>query len=129
MNENFGKEYKLCSQKLIGSIFETKQGVKSYPFILHYKEMELPVHSPFQFVFSVPKRNFKKAHDRNKIKRQMKEIIRKNKSELETLLIKQQQQYGLFIIFSAREALEFSLMSKKMTQLLDKLTIELTTKN
>jgi hypothetical protein len=44
MIENFGKEYKLCSQKLIGSIFETKQGVKSYPFILHYKEMELPVH-------------------------------------------------------------------------------------
>lgn len=129
MNEKLGKQYKLCSQKLIESIFETKQSVKSYPFIIHYKEIELPVNLPFQFVFSVPKRNFKKAHDRNKIKRQMKEIIRKNKSKLETLLINQEKQYGCFLIFSSKETLEFSLMSKKMTQLLDKLTIELTTKN
>lgn len=126
MNEKFGKEYKLCSQKLIGSIFETKQGVKSYPFVLHYKELPLPIDKSFQVVLSVPKRNFKKAHDRNKIKRQMKEIIRKNKSELETLLNDQKQQFGLFLIFTGREELEFNLMTKKILQLLEKLTNELT---
>jgi ribonuclease P protein component len=129
MNEKFGKEYKLCSQKLIESIFDKKQGVKSYPFILHYKELTLPVNNSFQVVLSVPKRNFKKAHDRNKIKRQIKEIIRKNKSILEALLEKQGQQYGLFLIFTGREALDFGLMTKKIIQLIEKFSSEITTKN
>jgi len=88
MNEKMGKQYKLCSQKLIESIFETKQSVKSYPFIAHYKAFELPAKVPFQLVLSVPKRNFKRAHDRNKIKRQMREIIRKNKYFMNTKLLK-----------------------------------------
>ena len=126
MNEKMGKQYKLCSQKLIESIFETKQSVKSYPFIAHYKAFELPAKVPFQLVHSVPKRNFKRAHDRNKIKRQMREIIRKNKASIENILLNSNQQFGLFILFTAKEEFEFELFSKKLIQLLEKLTLKLT---
>ena len=129
MNERFGKEYKLCSQKIIETIFETKQGIKSYPFIIHFKNISLPAKVPFQLVISVPKRSFKKAHDRNKIKRQIKEIFRKNKAALEEILAKSEQQFAFFLIFTAREALEFELLTKKLIQLIDKLTLELSTKN
>jgi ribonuclease P protein component len=125
MNEKMGKQYKLCSQKLIESIFETKQSVKSYPFIAHYKAFELPANVPFQLVLSVPKRNFKRAHDRNKIKRQMREIIRKNKASIENILLNSNQQFGLFILFTAKEEFEFELFSKKLIQLLEKLTLKL----
>lgn len=117
MIENFGKEYKLCSQKLIGSIFETKQGVKSYPFILHYKEMELPVRGPFQFVFSVPKRNFKKAHDRNQLKRRMREAYRVNKHQFYTNLLLENRKMIVAFIYTGKKTELYPVIESSILRL------------
>lgn len=131
MNEQFGKEYKLCSQKIIDTIFVEKKSVKAYPFVLSYLALPLPNASPFQITVSVPKRIFKKAHDRNRIKRLMRESIRKNKLNLEPFLIAQKTQVALFMIYTAREELTIELLQKKTKQLFKQLIDELSkdTKN
>ncbi len=131
MNEQFGKEYKLCSQKIIDTIFIEKKSVKAYPFVLSYFELPLPSSTPFQITVSVPKRIFKKAHDRNRIKRLMRECIRKNKLNLEPFLIENKKQVALFMIYTAREELTIELLQKKTKQLFKQLIDELSkdTKN
>lgn len=125
MDQTFGKAYKLCSQKAIAAIFEEKQSVKQFPFVLHYKAMDLPTDKTFQVVISAPKRIFRKAHDRNRIKRLMKEVIRKNKLILEEKLTTNQQQLALFLVYTNKEEMPYELLLRKMESLLLKLVNEL----
>jgi ribonuclease P protein component len=125
MNEKFGKEYKLCSQKVIQSIFDAKKSVKGYPFLIHYSLLPLTSEASFQITVSAPKRNFKKAHDRNRIKRLMREAIRKNKLILEPFLLESNKQVALFMIYTAREEIPYDVLFKKTTLLFTQLIKEL----
>ena len=126
MNEKFGKEYKLCSQKVIQSIFDEKKSVKAYPFLIHYSLIPLTSDASFQITVSAPKRNFKKAHDRNRIKRLMREAIRKNKLILEPFLLENKKQVALFMIYTAREEIPYDILFKKTTLLFTQLIKEIT---
>lgn len=125
MNERFGKSYKLCSQKLISEIFEKKKSIRCYPFVVHYALIELPEVIPFQVTISAPKRTFKKAHDRNRIKRVMREAIRKNKLNLEPYLIENRLQVALFMVYTAKEELDHNTLDKKTKQLFKQLIDEI----
>ena len=72
-----GKKERLKSKKLIGKLFEEGKSIKKYPFRLVYLIQDKNSLLKNQASFSVPKRNFKKAVDRNRIKRLMKESARK----------------------------------------------------
>jgi ribonuclease P protein component len=78
-NYRFTKEGRLKSRKEIGRLFQEGNSLGVYPlrlFFLHEKEGNgLP-----QVAFSVPKRLFKKAVHRNRIKRQMREAYRLKQS-------------------------------------------------
>lgn len=125
MNEKLGKKYMLCSQKQIQTVFDSKTSIKSYPFVLHYSFLPLTSDKSFQITISVPKRNFKKAHDRNRIKRLLRETIRKNKLILEAELIQKDLQVALFMIYTAREEMEFTILQKKTIQLFKQFTDDL----
>jgi ribonuclease P protein component len=125
IDESFGKEYKLCSQKIIDLIFEKNQKVKQFPFILSYVEMVIPSTKSFQIVISAPKRIFRKAHERNRIKRLMREAIRKKKVSLEIELIKNQKQLALFLVYTSKEELKYEIIEQKIEQLLNKLNKEI----
>ena len=79
MNNTLGKTERLKSRKLIKKLFEEGISIKNYPFRLVYIATETP---PIKSSFSVPKRNFKKAVDRNRIKRLIKEAYRLEKKNL-----------------------------------------------
>lgn len=123
MDESFGKEYKLCSQKVIEQIFRADLKVKQFPFVLHYSFHTLPTTKSFQAVISAPKRIFRKAHERNRIKRLMKEVLRKQKSSLENELLAQNKQLALFLIYTSKEELEYKVLKAKMEHLLQKLIL------
>lgn len=82
MRFTFRKHEKLKSRKLIGKLFEEGKSVKKFPLRLVYLQTEHTSDSKIQAGFSVPKRNFKKAVDRNRIKRLMREAYRKQKPRL-----------------------------------------------
>lgn len=126
MNQNFGKEYKLCSKKIIEQLFENGSRLNSFPFSVTYGFVPLTTPSvPFQVVISVPKRIFKRAHDRNRIKRLVRECLRKNKCILEDFLTSESNKNGqmaLFLVYRFNEEMEYESLMKKMSKLLLTLT-------
>lgn len=79
MDFKFPKKEKLKSKKLIESLFTEGKAVSKYPFKLVYLKTEFAEEVKIQAGVSVPKRNFKRAVDRNRIKRLMRESYRLNK--------------------------------------------------
>jgi ribonuclease P protein component len=120
MTEKFDKSYKLCSHKIIDALFQDRKNLKSYPFYINYMETTLPTDKSLQFVISVPKKRFKRAVDRNRIKRLMKEAIRKTKWPLENYLNENKRQIAIFIVYMPQEELKYDFILEKMEQILTK---------
>lgn len=121
MSQTFGKEYKLCRQKLIDLVFKSGKIVKQYPFVVHFLEVEEELDAPFQITISAPKRNFRRAHDRNRIKRLMRESIRLNKMILENQISKNQKKLILFMVYTSKEEMPYTTLLKKNELLFDQI--------
>ena len=82
----FKKEERIVSNLLIESLFEkgNSQSLSAYPLRAVYLRTEHRKGcAPVQLLISVPKKKFKHAVDRNRVKRQIREAYRKNKALLE----------------------------------------------
>ena len=79
-NFRYSKKEKLKSKKIIEKLFVEGKSVSSFPIKLIYLKTELPTDLPFQAGVTVPKKNFKSAVKRNRIKRLLREGYRLNKS-------------------------------------------------
>lgn len=79
MRFTLGKFERLKSRKLIAALFEEGTSVKKYPLKINFLQIEHTSNYPVQAAFSVPKRRFKSAVDRNRIKRLLRETYRKEK--------------------------------------------------
>ena len=121
MNYKFGKNYKLCSKVIIKSLFETGLTIKQYPFIATFKEINLRSITPLKVAFSAPKRIFKKAHERNEIKRKTKEAFRLNKNIIENYLKNNNKQIALFLVYSSQEEFSHIVLEEKTKKLFDKI--------
>jgi len=99
-------------------LFESGKSVKAFPLVLVYKTDEL-LETPFQIGFSVSKRNFKNAVDRNRIKRLLREYFRKNKY-LFTLV--NENQFLFMFIFTGKKMPNYSDIEKAMQKISKKFT-------
>ena len=82
----FKKEERIVSNLLIETLFEkgNSQSLAAYPLRAVYLKTEHREGcAPVQLLISVPKKKFKHAVDRNRVKRQIREAYRKNKALLE----------------------------------------------
>jgi ribonuclease P protein component len=80
----------------------------------------------FKVLFSAPKRKFKRAHDRNYIKRLLREILRLNKHELEQLLTQQNKKLIFSITFVGTERPDYKFLEQKFLKAIQQLLQELT---
>ena len=105
----FSKQERLCSRSLIDNLFTDKHSrrLNCYPLMGIWQFTALQEEVPAQIMFSVSKRNFKKAVDRNRIRRQMRESYRLNKKSLYDCLNLQRLQCGIVILYIAKEKLPY----------------------
>lgn len=79
--------------------------------------------TPVKAGVTVSTRNFKKAVDRNRIKRLLRESIRLQKAALEQQLTEKKQCLQFFIIFTGRNLPEFPFVKEKTAAILQKLSV------
>jgi len=125
LNQTFKKTERLCSKILIDKLFKYGRSFTLFPFRIVWLEVKLDSSSPAQVVFSVPKRAFKRAVDRNKLKRRAREAYRKRKFQLYEFLKLHNKTIALTIVYSAKEKMEYTLMENKINQVIERLINEL----
>jgi ribonuclease P protein component len=122
----FKKEERLCNKKLIDGLFHSGSSFLCYPFKVSWLVVEQPGTYPAQIVFSVSKKRFKRAVDRNLIKRRMREAYRLNKQDcLYATLDSSEKKIILSVGYVAKEIIPFDMANKKMQKLLVQLSAEI----
>lgn len=122
---SFPKEEHLCRKKLIDELFGRGSSFGLYPLRLVWLPAPAPTTAPPQVLVSVSKRSFKRAVDRNRLKRLMREAYRLNKFRL--LEASGGHSVALLgIIYSGKEKKPFALVEKKLISGLERLLTDAT---
>jgi ribonuclease P protein component len=121
--QTFTKSERLCSKVIISEVFETGKTIVGSSFKLIWKKAIDEHNETVQILISVPKRNFKKAVDRNKIKRRIKEIYRKNKDIVYQHT--RSEAYYLMLIYTGKHMIEYKEAEVKIIKLLERLIPEI----
>jgi ribonuclease P protein component len=77
--------------------------------------------NPLQAGVTVSSRNFKKAVQRNRVKRVLREVYRLQKLPLQNALISGQKSLALFFIYTSKTMPVYKEVSEKMEVILQKL--------
>ncbi|PIF05415.1 MAG: ribonuclease P protein component [Draconibacterium sp.] len=117
----FKKVERLCSKKVIESLFTNGDSFYVYPLKFVFLNTQLPFKVPLQAGFSVSKRTFKKAVQRNFLKRRMREAYRLNRHDLHNVLKFSNLQLAVFVVYSAKETNDYQVIEKAMVKGLAKL--------
>jgi ribonuclease P protein component len=122
--QSFTKRERLKSRKSIQLLFEEGRSIHKYPIKLVYSVMaEDPNYATTQFAFSVPKRLFKRAVDRNLLKRRMREVYRLNKQDLQEKLNNRKLRIEAILVYNSYEALDFKSIQSAFLYLIQKLEL------
>ena len=119
------KDERLTRKKLIDQLQTDGKSIKTPALILVYRTAELPTHFPAQVMVTASKRLFKRAHDRNRIKRLMREGYRKQKHIVYTSLSERKMQAALLFIFTGKQLPNQAYVHGKITELLKRFNEDL----
>lgn len=121
--KTFTKEERLCSRNLLDLLFKNGSSFLLYPFRVSYLFVPEKNSYPVQVVINVSKKRFKRAHDRNLIKRRTREAYRLQKSsELYPQLNHPDQLLLLSIQFIGKQHYDYAFFEKKLAGAFKKLT-------
>jgi len=125
--ETFNKAEKLCSRKIIETLFEKENVFYTSLFKVVWDIDQYPFPYPAQVAFSVSKRGFRLAVTRNLIKRRMREAYRKNKKILYEHLTSENTKITFVVIVRGNRVPDYVTIEKSIREVIDKL-IKLTGK-
>lgn len=122
----FKKAERLNSKILIEKLFQGANSFQSFPFkVLWLVNEKDEVDSSAQILISVPKKKFKSAVQRNKIRRRIKEAYRKKKAELYKFLKTKNRNIALILIYIAPNEIEYKEIEEKINVTLERLEKEI----
>lgn len=108
----FKKNEKLKSRKAIEQLFREGKSFSNFPFKIIWKFNEM-ASAELQAGFTVSSKQFKKAVDRNRIKRLIRESYRLQKGQLQVQMKNKQKCLSVFFIYVGNELPEYSFIFEK----------------
>ncbi len=113
----FPKKEKLKSKKAIQQLFGEGYAITSYPLKILYLRTELREDINIRTGVAVPKKNFKTAVKRNRIKRLIRESYRLNKHHIFNNI---DEGYAFLFLYIGKELQEYSVVEESMLKLFAK---------
>jgi len=133
-NNTYSKQEKLKSRKALEQLFAKGKSFSVFPIKVFYTvsdqlvgdvidnpEIKINETGLVQAGVGVSSRIFKKAHDRNKVKRLLREVYRTQKQPLYTSVASNQQQLNVFFLYIGKELPVFADLQIAMEKTLEKL--------
>lgn len=107
----FSKEERLYKEKIIQELFAKGSSFYLYPFKVYFMQNPDTSSTTHQVLISVSKKNFKRAVDRNSIKRRIREAYRLNKN-----LLPGQNKFAIAYIYSVKEILPTAQIQERLVK-------------
>lgn len=126
IRNTLSKAERLSSKLLIEKLFAGEaKSFSAYPLRLVFIPVEEQVPASASILISVPKKRFKRAVHRNRVKRQIREAYRKNKHTLLELLEEKEVNVIMAFIYLSDEIIPTALVEEKVKILLGRLAEKL----
>jgi ribonuclease P protein component len=115
---SFKKRERLSSSKSISLLFKEGKSISSYPVrILYNLEGE---DIPVKVAISVPKRLYKRAVDRNLLKRRIREAYRLNKTEFYSKIQEKNLHVHVVFQYQHRQIVDFHIIEAGVVKGMEK---------
>ncbi len=118
MQQTYKKQEKLKKSKLIDQLFAEGKSVTAFPIKLIHLQIEHDSPYKIQAGVSASKRNFKKAVDRIRIKRLLREAYRKNKYSIYES--EHTKKHIFMFIYLGKKEVDYHIIEEKMQLVLQK---------
>jgi ribonuclease P protein component len=117
----FGRKEKLKSRKQLDELFAKGKSFSVFPVKVFYSLNQEATDFPVKLAVGATKRSFKKAVDRNRIKRLLREAYRLNKQPLIDWSVSKEKNITVFLLFIAKTLPSFEELQIVMPVILEKL--------
>lgn len=119
--EGFSKIERLTGEIRIASLFSKGKSFVCYPFRVVYVNANSESLCPVRILISVPKKKFKRAVDRNRVKRLIREAYRRSKHEISDRCNEGGKELHVAFIYLDDSLPDFGVLQTKMKSALLKL--------
>lgn len=118
------KEERICSKKLINELFTGNgRSMTAFPLKVVFMKRTIVDDQPrAAMLVSVPKRYFKHAVDRNRVKRQVREAFRRHKSMITQNLTDDHESVAMAFVWLTNEKYPSSEVENRMVRLLTRIS-------
>jgi ribonuclease P protein component len=125
IKQTFKKGERLKSSKVIRQLFSSGDSYLEYPFKVNWLPGAEEGRYPARVLISVSRKNFRKASQRNHLKRLIREAYRRNKPVLHNVLREKKLHCDFSLVYIGKEALTYSQLEEKIIKLLQRLIREI----
>jgi len=121
---SFSKKERITSRKILSSLFSEGKAIQVHPLRIIYQSAPAGNH-PAAVAIAVPKRIFRKAADRNLLKRRIREAYRLNKPFFHSNLRKLDRGVNLVILYQHHQKVDYHSIHDALQQGLEILLQEI----